>query len=331
MHCLWPGIWSGVLQHKNRWIIRRGLRMAGESRLLLFAIVLAMSGSLSAQQWHAHLADDSNDDVTISLNSGRIEITGPRGTAVSFPATAVTDIFSTSQAFNRSWRAADYFNQRCCPDSQTVGRPETTSVNLLPMLAAAVAAPFGPMKEHYVEVRWFHNEEGSIIVKLPKQGNAAFLDWLQHTSGVRWVDLDRERQSILDEIKERANQALSITVHHKLYRALPIQLHGETQLLFFENEVKAGKLAGTQPVKEEWSDNRCVSSSAVLYQECGREECPIEAVLLPITTYRVLRPAAEIVQTATVPLSDCKKLEEQDRRLHESHTSSGAILRRIDH
>jgi hypothetical protein len=287
--------------------------------IFLFALALSALAQTATREWHVRLPNGSDAELTVTQNAGNLEFRRQKSLAFTVPVAGISSIFLMTQRYSRSHRANDYFSDRCCPDlpapKNASGMAPNTYLlpNLLPMLAEAVAAPLGSSKDYYVEIRWFRNGQGITLLKLAKNDYAPFLDWLQQVSGTQWVNIDEERQRALREIEQRKNEAFYLVTGANRFRVLPMHMHGETELYFFSDEVKPKNLVHILPVTEGWSDNKCVTDAELLFRKCNDEPCPIDAVLLPIVTYRVIPPEGMDAPTTEPSLSDCEKLSEQKR------------------
>lgn len=281
-------------------------------------------GQASAPTWQVGLADGSNTGLTVANNSGILEFHNAVAVAFSIPSGDVTGIFHMTQRYSRAWRAANYFDQFCCPE-QLPGNglpPSKFEANLLPILAAAVAAPFGYSKDHYIEIRWSRNGEETTTVTVSKGEYLAFLNWLTQMTGQKWIDIDEERRQALQQIDKRSDEAFALEAYGQLFRALPVDSHGQTQLYFFKGQVKGRNVAGIVPVSRDWSDNKCVNEVQVLYQHCGNDFCPIDTILFPEASYHVIDPQpVNIVDSGSVAANDCARLDQQ-RKAKRDNTST---------
>lgn len=165
------------------------------------------------------------------------------------------------------------------------------------------------------------------MLRVSKEDYEPFLNWLQQVSGKSWVNIDQERQQIMSQITQRRGEAFYVATRSGEFLVLPIDMHGETELYFFRGDVKPRNLAHILPVTEAWSDNKCVDEAAPIYRDCGKEPCPLDAILLPIVTYRVIAPEGTAEQGTPVA-SDCQKLEQQRPSLPTNDTGRTTLRRR---
>ncbi len=160
------------------------------------------------------------------------------------------------------------------------------------------------------------------MLTVDKQDYLPFLNWLSHETGIQWVDIDKERAQMIEQVQNRAGQAFYVgfldhapqsdrALSISRFLVLPVEVHNHMQLLLFRDQVKPKNLAGILPVTRVWSDNRCVSDSEVLYRHCVQDRCDIEAILLPTATYRVEAPPSTTIDMASQNTNDCAKLHDQ--------------------
>jgi hypothetical protein len=301
--------------------------------LLRVFFIIELSLAVVAQTttsrvWTVKLADGSDTELIVTDHSGIIEFRTGQALAFTIPATSITEILHSTQRIRRSARAYNYFERMCCGGTQS---------QLLPALAAAVSAPLGHSKDHYVEVHWYSNGDGAVVLQLPKEDYVPFMDWLQQASGTKWVDVEQDREQALKQIKERAGAAFPIRLAYPSaaagdhwtydsYLALPVDMRGQTQLYFFRDKVKADHVLGIVPVTEEWSENGCARGVEVLYGKCGANGCPVEAVLLPTLTYRVMSPPGVIeTDAAGHPANDCARVKQQQAEWRKRGESESQV------
>jgi hypothetical protein len=277
--------------------------------------------------WHVRLADGTNSVVSVSAHSGQLEFRNPSGIALELPVASVTQILYMTQTYRRSTKAFNYFDQKCCPATPVTTPSQTSTVeaNVLPLLAAAIMSPLGQSKNHYVEVRWFRNGEGSTVLSIDKQEYLPFLNWLTQATGLGWTDIDKERAQALDQVQKRAGEAFDVrflshaprnqSFSFSNYLVLPVELHDRTHLLLFKDQVKPKNLVDILPVSRIWSDNRCVADSAVLYRGCDQDHCGVDTILLPTVSYRIDAPQPTPIDLADQNKSDCSKLHDQRTEL----------------
>jgi hypothetical protein len=175
-------------------------------------------------------------------------------------------------------------------EGNTFCAAEFKGVDLSPLLTA-ITTPFAFGKTHYVELIWNENGGHYTVLEIDKSDYPRFLEWLQRASGIRWLDVDEERQTALEQIQDRAGQAVLVPIRHPTgpevnyyqvnhYAVLPLDDSDDTKLLFFDGQVKPKNLVWMVPVKCNWSMNDCVSDVAVEYGKCGEKVCEIRAILL---------------------------------------------------
>ena len=292
--------------------------------LMTFACVspaiVAAAQSGSRGSWVVRLADGTDTRLTVSYNSGMLEFRAAKSVAFTIPANSITEILHSTQPVHRSTQVYNYF-ETCCGG---------TRGELLPVLAAAVARPFGYSRRHYIEIHWYKNGDGASVLEIEKDEYVPFMDWLQSISGVKWVDVAKEAELALSTIQKHAGGAFPVTIGYpsaESLLALPIDWHDEKQLYFFRGKVEPKNLVGIVPVTEDWSENGCVSGSEVLYKNCDQGRCEMEAIMLPEATFRVMSPAAttEIHAARDVP-SDCGKLAEQEKDWRKREMDSRVTL-----
>ena len=123
------------------------------------------------------------------------------------------------------------------------------------------------------------------------------MNWLQQLSGIQWRDVEHEREQTLRSVVQRAGFAFLVRMSYRAnngtslssdYLALPIDDNDNTNLYFFERNVKPKNLVGILPVTRIWSPNDCVSDAEILYGECHAQACDIQAIVRPTFTYRVV-------------------------------------------
>lgn len=293
--------------------------------------MVAAAQTTGSRAWRVRLADGTGAELTVVANaSGSVEFHNNKAVTLTIPSGAITGIVHSTSRIRRSEIAHGYFEKACCGG---------TDSQLLPALAAAVAAPLGHSKVHYVEIQWYFNGNGAVLLQLSKKDYAPFMDWLQTLSGTKWVDIAQQREEAIRQITKRAGGAFRVEMTDypagnvsrpllRYYWALPIDLNDQNELYFFDYKVKPEYLVGILPVTEEWADNKCVREAAVLYGDCGQDLCKPEAVLLPALTYRVLLPPRVIETDATgYSESDCVKLARQAKRRQNLDSKSEINVR----
>ena len=205
------------------------------------------------------LADLSDSKVlSVTDNSGVIEFRNKNTVAFTVPARSITEILHSTQEIRRSTKAYNYFESMCCGDTQS---------ELLPMLAAAISAPLGHSKVHYVEIRWYFNGDHAVALALWKSDYLPFMNWLNQVSGTKWVDIEQEREQALKTIEASAGAAFPVWLSHpagvasrystETYLVLPIESQDRTELFFFREKVKPKNIVGILPAVRQWSDNKC--------------------------------------------------------------------------
>jgi hypothetical protein len=285
----------------------------------LFPILLILQAGLSGavqtvdvRTWQVRLAEDNAKKLSVTSAAGQVNLLDAHGLVLAIPAGSIYEIFHTTRRERRSTKAYSAMEKVCCGG---------TSSHLLGALAAAVAAPAGRAKEHYVEIHWYGAGDNMVVLELAKDEYVPFMDWVQQISGVKWRDVEHERQKALKRVEEHAgtafvmpkpaSQANEGKPRHR-YLALPIDDNDNTHLYFFEDSVKPSNVVGILPVTRSWSINSCVFDVEVLYGTCHAEGCEIEAIMLPTLTYRVATPHP-ITLTRMSPESDssCLQLQKQ--------------------
>ena len=167
-----------------------------------------------------------------------------------------------------------------------------------------------------------------------KEDYLPFLNWLSRLSGKQWLDIDKEREQAIHEIENRSGEAFYIKILNQSPKGavaistigllvLPVELHGETQLFLFRGEVKPKNLAAILPVTHEWSDNKCVNDSEVLYNTCDDRGCDLEAILLPTASYHVTLANPSPVVPGAPAKTDCAKLHDQQLSFKQPINDSG--------
>ena len=284
--------------------------------LILQTCVLAASQTVDIRTWEARLAEDNEKKVSVTTAAGQINLLDVHGLVVAIPVGSIYEIFHTTRRVRRSTKVHNAFEQACCPQGNT----HQTS-HVLSAVVAALAAPAGSAKDHYVEIHWFGAGDNMVTLELGKDEYVPFMDWLQQISGVKWRDVEHEREKVLKRVEQRAGSAFamqmpfpqadgSVTFHQ--YLVLPVDDNDNTDLYFFEASVKPRNVVGILPVTRGWSINNCVFDVEVLYGKCHREVCEVEAILLPTMTYRIATPNP-ISLTKVSPESDssCLLLQKQ--------------------
>ena len=299
----------------------------------LLASIIALLIFLPAAQaqvrsWHVKLADGSGTKLEASANSGMIDFRNSKGVAFSIPAASITHITHFTHRVPRSTKAHDRLESMCCAGANT---------DMLSLLAGAIAAPLGSSKEHYVEVRWQKEVEGTVLLEVAKDVYLRFMDWLQQQSGTKWRDLEQERERAVRAMYARGRAAFPVTIRFPnpngsysahSYAALPLDDNDSTELFIFSGEVKPRNLVAIAPVTREWSMNTCVFDVEVLYGKCDEHQCDIQAVLLPTLTYWVARrPSQPVVNNTTSQHeSACDTIREQKKAGNRAWISSDKNL-----
>lgn len=276
-----------------------------------FGLFLLAQGN-NTPAWHVRMTDQGRTKLSAVSNAGKVEFRNGNAIVLAIPAASITDIFHTTDRVRRSSKAYNFFEDRCCGG---------TSSHLLSALAAAVAAPTGTAKTHYVEVHWTEDAGRMVVLELDKDRYVPFMDWLQQLSGTNWRDLEREREHAIKNVTQRAGAAFRVQIRYpqgegivmlSSYSVLPIDDEDNTQLYFFKDSVKAKNLAGILPATRHWSINDCVYDAEVLYGKCNSSVCDIKAIVLPSATYRIGN-SAPLAVAAGAPESDtsCNELEKQ--------------------
>jgi hypothetical protein len=294
------------------------MRCVHRASLLLGLSLVAASGS--ARTWSALLSDGTNSKLFISGHSGMLEFQREGDGAFTIPASSITGLSHSTRPISRALAIYKYFDKN--------GRPDDNG--LLPLVAGVASMPLGHSKRHYVEIEWDFQGLGAIVLELGKNEYIPFLNWLEHSSGKKSVDVDKERERSVRQMAGREHQAFPVSLPDPQgedssrltfthYKALPAEWHGRTELYLFDGDVKPGNLAGVLPVSAKWEDNRCVDDSAVIYGKCSRNGCEVKAVLLPTLTFQVLLTSSPESEEAA-----CAQLGEQQKR----EKSAGRVILR---
>jgi hypothetical protein len=284
--------------------------------LILQTGLLAASQTVDLRTWQVRLAEDNDKKLTVTSAAGQINLLGNHGQVITIPAGSIYEIFHTTHRVRRSKKVHNALDQACCPTTAT-----HSSTHLLGAVVAALAAPAGSAKDHYVEIHWLGAGDNMVTLALGKDEYRPFMDWLQQISGVKWRDVEHEREKALKRVEQRAGSAFAVQLpypqadgsvtFHK-YMVLPIDDNDNTDLYFFEESVKPQNVVGILAVTRGWSINSCVFDVEVLYGKCHPEVCEVEAIMLPTLTYRVATPSP-ITLTKVSPESDssCRELWKQ--------------------
>jgi len=236
--------------------------------------------------------------------------------AFTIPASSITGLSHSTRPISRALTIYKYFDKK--------GRPDDNG--LLPLVAGVASIPLGHSKTHYVEIEWDFQGLGAIVLELGKKEYIPFLNWLEHSSGKKSVDVDKEREQSVRLMAGREHQAFFVSLPDPpgedgsrltfaRYKALPAEWHGRTELYLFDGDVKPGNLAGVLPVSAKWEDNKCVDDSAAIYGKCSRNGCEVKAVLLPTLTFQVLTSSPEHEEAACAQLGEQQKREKSADRL----------------
>jgi hypothetical protein len=289
--------------------------------LILQTSLLAAQQTVDVRTWQARLAEDNGKKLTVTSAAGQVNLLDVHGLVVAIPAGSIYEIFHTTHRVRRSTKVHNAFDQSCCPK----GNAHQTS-HLLSAVVAALAAPAGSAKSHYVEIHWYGEGDNMVTLELGKDEYVPFMDWLQQISGVRWRDVEHERGKALKRVEERSGSAFAVQMpfpqadgsvtFHK-YLVLPVDDNDNTDLYFFAESVKPQNVVGILPVTRGWSINSCVFDVEVLYGKCHREVCEVEAIMLPTMTYRVATPNP-ISFTKVSPESDSSCLQLQKQQAERS-------------
>jgi hypothetical protein len=289
--------------------------------LILQAGVPPASRTVDLRTWQARLAEDNDKKISVTSAAGQINLLDAHGLVVAIPASSIYEIFHTTHRVRRSTKVHNAFEQGCCPEGST-----HRSTHLLSAVVGALATPAGSAKDHYVEIHWYGTGDNMVILELAKDEYVPFMDWLRQISGVKWRDVEHERQKALKRVEERAGSAFAVQIpypqadgsvtFHK-YMVLPLDDNDDTDLYFFEGSVKPQNVVGILPVTRGWSINGCVFDVEVLYGQCHREVCEVEAIMLPTMTYRVATPRA-INLTKVSPESDSSCLQLNQQRAEQA-------------
>jgi hypothetical protein len=260
-----------------------------------FALAVGLLAQTTASpEWHVRLADGTRADVIVTLNpAGNLEFKNDKAVVLSIPSTGITGTFHSTQRITRSKSTYNALDRHCCG---------ATDGSLLPFLAGAIAAPLGHAKEHYVEVTWYSNGDGAVLLQLSKNDYVPFMDWLQLVSGVKWVDLAEQRENVLHQISQSKGRSFRVRLEDyaagdkthstfRTYNVVPVDLHGELYLYVFKDEVRPPDLVGILPVEDQWSDNTCVREAAALFAKCeqnvGVEKPTVGRDLRPVHVLHV--------------------------------------------
>jgi hypothetical protein len=128
--------------------------------------------------------------LSVTDNSGVIEFRNEKTGGIHCPIQFNNGDPSQHAEIRRSTKAHRYFEKMCCVSTQS---------ELLPVPVAAISAPFGHSRAHYVEVHWYFNGDHAVVLELGKNKYLPFLNWLQQASGTKWVDW-REHEKPRSEV-----------------------------------------------------------------------------------------------------------------------------------
>jgi hypothetical protein len=129
--------------------------------LLILGLGLAAGGqTINADTWRVRLADVADHKLLSATdNSGVIEFRNEKTVAFTVPSGSIMEILHSTQQIRRSTKAHRYFEKMCCGSTQS---------ELLPVLVAAISAPFGHSRAHYVEVHCYFNGDHAVVLELGK-------------------------------------------------------------------------------------------------------------------------------------------------------------------
>lgn len=304
--------------------------------LLIHLIVVtcsaaAFSQTSSQNTWSVRLANDAETSLSVVAGSQDFQIRNGDTLQMTIPMGGVTGIYHMTHPVPRLRTCDEIFWSNCSVESQNT---------LTSTLLRGMTSPLRASRRHFVEIRWYANRDGVIVLEVNKDQYLPFLNWLERNSGLRWLDIDEERERLLNEIEQSAGSAFPATVDYRStdladrwitrsYWGLFVERQGGSELLFFAGPVRPKNLVAILPVKPEWSDNTCaVSSTQTLYHDCGNAACGLEAILLPTVTYRVLSPpTTRTVDASGKNESDCSKLAIQRKRRQELAADPSTAMR----
>ncbi len=307
--------------------LRKGCLMGKSIRILLtFMAALAVMKAQSVPPWEVKLQDGTKAKLSATNSAKQIAITSNGTTLYSIPTQAIETILYTNESERRSAKTWDYFEKRCCGG---------TGSHMLGALAAAIAAPTGTVKSHYVEIYWFENGDHVLALEAGKDEYRPLLNWLQQLSGVQWQDVEQERKRAMDRILQSGQHTIQTQlsylrhgdVYNRSYTIVAADDNDDTQLYLFMGEAKPKNIVGILPAHRTWSMNKCVFDVQVLYGKCHADGCDLQAIMLPTATYWIGVEPADVTSHSH-PESDesCNELAKQKDR-------GGPSLRRstVDH
>ncbi len=275
--------------------------------------------------WEVRFGIDGDTTLWVSSNAGTLEFRNEKALAFTIPAGSITSIFYARQQVRRSTQAYNFFEGICCGG---------TDSHLLSALAFLVAAPLGSSKSEYVEIDWTSKGAGSVQLKLPADQYTPFMEWVSRVSGVRWRDLERERQEAVQQILQRESEAFFVSERGSdaiEYKVLALERDGNTLLYFFRDSVAPKNLVWILPVTEEPADNTCVHEplGKILRGACRGRSCEVRAILRSKWTYRPgTLPRSYTVDADGLSPSECpaiRALEERGESVSSRETIHGSV------
>lgn len=288
-------------------------------RIGLTVLLLSVLSGAQADTsiWQVRFGTEGDTPLSVSSDAGLIEFRNDKAVVFTIPAASITAVFHARQQIRRSTQAFDFFEGICCGG---------TDSHLLSALAFLVAAPFGSSRSEYVEIDWKSKGPGTgtVQLRLAADEYAPFMEWVSRLSGVRWRDLEKERQDAVQTIEQHAGQAFWVSDQAEdmgEYQALLIESDGDTLLYLFRGKVIPKNLISIVPVTEELADNTCVPEQwgRILRGTCRSGKCEVRAILTRKHTYRPgTLPRTYIVDADGLSSSECPAIEQRQRQTDSS-------------
>jgi hypothetical protein len=160
----------------------------------------------------------SNDCLTFLVKKQHI--------LLEIPASQIVAVMYTPVSFNRGAAVLQGMPTTCVGDSRGCG-----GLVLLTLTMALFLSPTHG-RTHYIRITWSEqNVEQQLEFEIGKNDYQPLLDALKDFSGIKYVDLELEGQSVLKELGQNAGHALPLRLDHDSHLGPYELVPGDYQLL----------------------------------------------------------------------------------------------------
>ena len=215
--------------------------------------VTAVAGPIS---WPGH-------KIKVALAGNELSLIDPKAKReINIRGDQITQVAYSHVRFSRAEQLGGKYDNSGWPGSNlsSCSAPGCGGVLLAALIAVAIAAPMHGTS-HFILLTWVDRDvEQQIQFEVGKSDAEAVNSHLRELAGIRWVNVDEQRQAMEREVRENANQAIPIeldrdswcggfTLPKGPYRVLVAKASDGVTVYFFAEKVEPAQLRGILPAQ----------------------------------------------------------------------------------